>query len=146
MQTILGSGGAIGTELAKALKEYTSEIRLVSRNPKSTLDTDELVTADLTIAEDALKAVAGSEVAYLAIGLPYRYKIWQEQWPAVMRNVIDACKTHNTKLVFIDNIYMYDPAYLGNMVEETPLKPCSKKGQVRKEILEMLLQEIEAKH
>lgn len=34
MQTILGSGGAIGIELAKALKEFTNEIRLVSRNPK----------------------------------------------------------------------------------------------------------------
>lgn len=34
MQTILGSGGAIGIELAKALKEFTSEIKLVSRNPK----------------------------------------------------------------------------------------------------------------
>jgi hypothetical protein len=27
MQTILGSGGAIGVELTKALKKYTNEIR-----------------------------------------------------------------------------------------------------------------------
>jgi len=33
MQTILGAGGAIGVELAKALPKYTSKIRLVSRNP-----------------------------------------------------------------------------------------------------------------
>ncbi len=34
MQTILGSGGAIGIELAKALKKYTSEIRLLYENIK----------------------------------------------------------------------------------------------------------------
>ena len=30
MQTILGSGGAIGIELAKSLKDYTDDIRLMS--------------------------------------------------------------------------------------------------------------------
>ena len=34
MQTILGSTGVIGNELAKALPQYTNKIRLVSRNPK----------------------------------------------------------------------------------------------------------------
>ena len=42
MQTILGSGGAIGLPLAKELKSFTSQIRLVSRNPKKVNDTDEL--------------------------------------------------------------------------------------------------------
>ena len=32
--TILGSTGTIGRELAKALTQYTGDIRLVSRNPK----------------------------------------------------------------------------------------------------------------
>jgi len=144
MQTILGSGGAIGNELAKALKEYTSDIRLVSRNPQAIHDTDELVTADLTNADETLKAVEGSDVAYLAIGLPYSYKVWQEVWPKVMRNTIDACKAHNTKLVFIDNIYMYDPNHLADMTETTPINPGSKKGEVRKEILKMLMKEVDA--
>lgn len=35
MQTILGSSGQIGQELAKELyKNYTHDIRLVSRNPR----------------------------------------------------------------------------------------------------------------
>ena len=32
--TILGAGGAIRIELAKALTTYTTDISLVSRNPK----------------------------------------------------------------------------------------------------------------
>ena len=61
-QTILGSGGAIGTELAKALSSYTNDIRLVSRNPKTVNSSDNLLSADLTSPEEVLKAVEGSSV------------------------------------------------------------------------------------
>lgn len=47
-QTILGAGGPIGIELAKALTAYTTDIRLVSRNPKKVNQTDTLFPADLT--------------------------------------------------------------------------------------------------
>ena len=67
-QTILGAGGAIGIELAKALTSYTSEIRLVSRNPKKINDNDELFPADLTHREDVFKAIAGSEIVYVTVG------------------------------------------------------------------------------
>lgn len=46
-QTILGAGGAIGIELAKALTAYTTDIRLVGRNPKKVNTTDQLFQADL---------------------------------------------------------------------------------------------------
>lgn len=70
MQTVLGSGGAIGIELAKALKEFTSEIRLVSRNPKKVNPSDELMSADLLNAADVLKAVQGSSVVYSYCRIP----------------------------------------------------------------------------
>ena len=64
MQTILGSGGSIGVELAKILPSYTDKVRLVSRNPEKVNDNDELVKGDLTNEEDVMKAVEGSEIAY----------------------------------------------------------------------------------
>ena len=144
MQTILGSGGAIGIELAKALKSYTNDICLVSRNPKAVNSTDKLVSADLTSSEDVLKAVEGSEVVYLTAGFEYKLKVWKETWPLVMQNVIDACKTHNSKLVFFDNIYMYDSNSLSGMTEETLINPPSEKGKVRNKIAKMILGEIES--
>ena len=143
MQTILGSGGAIGVELAKALKMHTSDIRLVSRTPQRVNTTDHLFSADLTKPADALKAVDGSEIVYLTVGLPYNIKLWRTTWPIVMKNVIDACKTHQAKLVFFDNIYMYDPDYLNSMTEETPIRPVSKKGVVRSQLVKMILDEVE---
>ena len=81
MQTILGAGGTIANELAKALSEFTNQIRLVSRQPKPVNETDQLVVADLTDAQATEQAVKGSEVVYLTVGLPYRTKIWQKHWP-----------------------------------------------------------------
>ena len=107
MQTILGANGVIGRELSLRLPQYTDRIRQVSRSPTRVNATDELVTADLLDATATSDAVAGSDVSYLVAGLKYDHRVWQEQWPKVMRNVIDACKRHRSALVFFDNVYAY---------------------------------------
>ena len=142
MQTILGSGGAIGVELAKALTTYTKDIRLVSRNPIKINSTDQLHKADLTSAEDVLSAVEGSEVVYLTAGFEYKLEVWKATWPIVMQNVINACKTHKSKLVFFDNIYMYDLNSLNPMTEEALINPPSEKGKVRSLIAQMIMDEV----
>lgn len=141
MQTILGANGVIGTEIARLLPQYTNHIRLVSRNPKAVNSGDELFSADLTNASQTAEAIAGSEVVYLTAGLTYKLKIWEEQWPTIMKNVIDGCKKHDTKLVFFDNVYMYGKVK-GWMTEETPHHPTSKKGVVRAKIAEMIMEEV----
>jgi nucleoside-diphosphate-sugar epimerase len=141
MQTILGSGGTIAIHLAKTLPEYTDQVRLVSRNPKAVIGKEELFPADLTSAEQVAKAIKGSEIVYLTIGLQYNLKVWQEQWPKLMQNVINACKENGTKLVFFDNVYMYGKVN-GPMTEETPFNPCSQKGEIRAKIATMILDEV----
>ena len=138
MQTILGAGGAIGKELAKSLINYTKEIRLVSRDPQKVNESDQLVSADLKNYDEVLKAVEGSEICYLTAGLPYEAKTWEKFWPQVMENVIQACLASKSKLVFFDNIYLYDGAKLNPITEDLPVNPPSRKGQVRAQIAEML--------
>ncbi len=145
MQTILGANGVIARELSKNLVNYTKDIRQVSRNPKRVNETDQLFSADLLDFSQVEKAVAGSDVTYLLAGLVYNIKTWQDQWPRVMRNVLDACKKHESKLVFFDNVYAY--GYVnGVMTEETPFNPSSKKGEVRAKIATLLLDESKAKN
>ena len=142
MHTILGSNGTIGNELSKQLINFTENIRQVSRHPKKVNNTDQLMVADLLNSKATSEAVAGSEVVYLVAGLPYKLSVWQQQWPVVMHNVINACKEHNARLVFFDNVYCY--GYVeGIMTEETPFNPSSKKGDVRAEIANMLLNEMQ---
>ncbi|HMN23292.1 MAG TPA: NAD-dependent epimerase/dehydratase family protein [Ignavibacteriaceae bacterium] len=142
MQTILGSSGIIGTELAKSLLQYTDKIRLVSRKPKRINPTDQLVVADLMNTQQVLSAVEGSQVVYLTVGLQYKISVWQKQWPIIMQNVIDACKTHKAKLVFFDNVYAYGLVN-GWMKEDTRVNPISKKGEVRAQISQMIMSEVE---
>lgn len=143
MQTILGAGGVIGRELAKTLPQYTDKIRLVNRNPKKVNLSDETFACDLTNGPEVMQALEGTRIAYLTAGLPYNYKVWRELWPKVMKNVIAACETHGAKLVFFDNVYMYDPEHIPHMTEQTPVDPSSKKGMVRAEIARMLMEGVE---
>lgn len=63
MQTILGANGQIGTELARELHDgYTTDIRLVSRNPRKLHDTDQLFAANQLDPQETSAAVAGSEL------------------------------------------------------------------------------------
>ncbi len=142
MQTILGAGGAIGIELAKALTEYTSKIRLVSRNPKKVNKSDQLVSADLLDRSKVFEAIQGSSIVYVTVGFPYNLKFWQQHWPKFIKNVIDACIEYNCKLVFFDNIYMYDANFLDGMNEETPINPPSKKGKIRTEVAAMIMDKV----
>ncbi len=141
MQTILGSGGVIGNELAKLLPNHTDKIRLVSRNPLTVTGNEELFKADIADENQTAGAIKGSDVVYLTAGLQYNIKTWQSLWPKIMDNVIKGCQKHNTKLVFFDNVYMYGKVN-GAMTEETPHNPVSKKGEVRARIAERLMDEV----
>ncbi|HOI32840.1 MAG: NAD-dependent epimerase/dehydratase family protein [Bacteroidales bacterium] len=141
-QVILGAGGSIGKGLAKELKKYKTDIRLVSRKPVKVNEDDELVAANLLGKAAVSEAVKDCEVAYLVAGLKYNADTWEKQWPVIMDNVIEACKLHNCKLVFFDNVYMYDPAMIGNMSEECPVNPASRKGKVRAAIAHKLIDEV----
>jgi nucleoside-diphosphate-sugar epimerase len=142
MQTILGANGQIGEELARELKRnYTSDIRIVSRKAQKVNDTDTVFSADLTIKEKAIEAVKGSEIAYFTLGLPMDTDLWEKQFVLILKNVIEACKINKTKLVFFDNTYMY-PQDSRVLTEETAFEPVGRKGEIRKEMAEMVLSEI----
>ena len=142
MQTILGYGGAIGKPLATALADHTDHVRCVARTqrplPRQVGTHYEFHAADLLDPTAARRAIAGSEIVYLIVGLPYRTAVWQRDWPQLMENVITGCTAANARLVFLDNVYALDPEYYDGMAEDAPLAPTSEKGKVRKKVLEQL--------
>lgn len=142
IHTILGAGGAIGSNLVPVLLKHGEQVRLVSRSGK-THDGCESRKADVLNKASVLKAIEGSAVVYLLVGIEYKSSIWQQNWPIIMRNVLDACMETKTKLIFFDNVYMYGRVQ-GKMTEETPFKPISKKGAVRAEIASMFLADVKA--
>ena len=142
LHTILGAGGAVGNQLFPLLQENHRSVRLVSRNAEPIAHV-EAVPTDITNYEQTLDAVKGSDTVYLVAGLAYDIRVWKKSWPKIMTNVIDACKKHNSKLIFFDNVYMYGKVD-GTMTEETPFNPVSKKGEIRAKIATQLLNEMKA--
>src|SRR6478609_7533358 len=119
MQTIIGAGGTIGIPLAKELKNFTDRVRLVSRNPKKINETDEVFPLDVNKLDQIDKAIAGSEVVYIAVGFPYKLSVWQQSWPPFMKAVIESCKRNKARLVFFDNVYLYAKSAIPHMTEDS---------------------------
>lgn len=142
--TILGAGGTVGNALTHQLLKTNEYIRLVSRS-KYSLPGTESFRADITIYEETLRSIKDSDIVYLCAGLPYDSKVWADLWPKIMKNTIDACKSVNAKLIFFDNVYMYGRVK-SKMTETTPFNPCSKKGEIRAQLVMMLEDEITKKN
>jgi nucleoside-diphosphate-sugar epimerase len=142
MQTILGATGQIAMELAGALhRHHTTELRLVSRNPRKVNDTDELVAANLLDAGKTHEAVKGSSVVYFTAGLPPDTEMWEAQFPVMLKNAIDASRAAGAKFVYFDNTYMY-PQDDRLLTEDTPFEPVGRKGKVRAAMASMVLAEM----
>ncbi|MDC8101037.1 NAD-dependent epimerase/dehydratase family protein [Chryseobacterium rhizosphaerae] len=143
IHTVLGASGAIGHAVIKALQDKNLPIRAVSGHSMQGV---EWVYADLQDPILTQNAVQGSGYVYLCVGLPYDSLIWAAKWPVIMKNVINACEQSGSVLIFLDNVYMYDPYYLQSPFDEnTPQHPSTKKGSTRKLITEMMLDAVKKK-
>ncbi|MGN7702148.1 NAD-dependent epimerase/dehydratase family protein [Cellulosimicrobium sp. 22601] len=142
MQTILGANGQIAVELARELhREHPGELRLVSRNPRPVNDTDLLARADLLDAEQTAAAVAGSSTVYFTAGLPADTRLWEERFPTMLRNALDAARAAGAAFAYFDNTYMY-PQDDRVQTEETEFAPVGRKGAVRAAMATTVLEEM----
>jgi nucleoside-diphosphate-sugar epimerase len=138
MHLVLGGTGGVGQAVIKDLITRGLPVKAVERSKD--VKGVETIKADLLDAGQTKQAIAGAEYVYLCIGLPYFGKVWTENWPKIMNNVIEACVDTNAKLIFLDNIYMYGPAPLPVPFDEnTSKQPTSVKGQARKVTEQILL-------
>lgn len=142
MQTILGANGQIAVELARELqRHHTGDLRLVSRNPRKVNDTDTILAADLLDARQTARAVEGSSIVYFTAGLPPDTGLWEEQFPTMLKNALDACRAVGAKFAYFDNTYMY-PQDDRLLTEEAPFAPVGPKGRVRAHMATMVLEEM----
>ena len=91
MQTILGAGGAIVAVLIKEFARTGQSLRLVSRDPKLVPGATEIISADISDSDQTIRALSGSSIVYLLVGLKYDLRVWLELWPRIMGNAIEAC-------------------------------------------------------
>lgn len=145
LHTILGAGGAVGIELSKSLDALGLSYRLVQRNATAVTGSsrETLLSADLTIQEEVRRAVAGSTVVYLTVGFKYKLSTWQNCWPKLINDVVEACAENNARLVFFDNIYALSASAMPHITEQSPIAPPSKKGKVRADVDQYIIDQVE---
>lgn len=143
MQTILGASGQIARELARELTHsFNAELRLVSRNPHKVTHGDTLMSADLLDDSQTLEAVKGSRIVYFAAGLPPDSSLWEQQFPVMLQNALNAARQAGAHFVYFDNTYMY-PQDSRLQTEDTPFQPSGRKGRVRAMMTNMVLEEMQ---
>jgi nucleoside-diphosphate-sugar epimerase len=139
LHIVLGARGVSGLAILDELKRNNKNCRGVVRS--GDIFGVSCTHANLLDKKETENATVSASHVYLCAGLQYSTKVWERDWPVVMENVISACEKSNSKLIFLDNIYMYGPIPLNVPFDEShPRSPSSKKGKVRKEISEMVIQ------
>jgi nucleoside-diphosphate-sugar epimerase len=142
MQTILGATGQIAVELVRELHQsFTTELRLVSRNPKKIHESDAVVSANLLDPAQTALAVRGSSIVYFTAGLPPDTTLWESQFPIMLKNALDASRAVGAKFVYFDNTYMY-PQDGRVLTEDVTFAPVGPKGKVRAAMADMVLEEM----
>ena len=138
LHVILGAG-QIGPLVARRLLARGLAVRLVRRGrfgPELPAGA-EGVNADLLDPAARAAAVRGAAVVYHCVN-PI-YTAWAEQLLPMTRAVVDAAAGAGAHLVVLDNLYMYGRAPGGVMSEDTPVAPCSRKGELRARAAEALI-------
>jgi nucleoside-diphosphate-sugar epimerase len=143
LHVILGASGAIGMEIIKELQSKNLPFRAVERS--KTIPNIETTHADISKIDELKKALVGATHVYSCVGVKYDTKIWQQVWPQITDNLIEACSEINATLVFFDNIYLYGPTPLEiPITEHHPRNPPSNKGTVRLSLEKKLMTAFES--
>ncbi len=138
LHVVLGGSGAAGSAVVKALRNQGKEVRAVSRNqPKNLPAATEWLPADIGDATN-LRAVLDNASVIYHCAQP-EYGKWAAQFPAMNTKILTAVESVGAKLVFADNLYMYDSSQ-GAINEQSAQNPISKKGAIRKQLATQLLE------
>jgi nucleoside-diphosphate-sugar epimerase len=138
IHTVLGAG-PVAKATVTALLSRGLPVRVVHRSGTFPAQHGvEVVAADTSNLTQLTKAFKGSAVVYMC-AMP-AYHRWAEEFDVMMQNILQACATNGSAMVFADNLYMYQASPNAPLTENTPIKPTTRKGVVRARIAELVLQ------
>ncbi len=131
---VFGSG-ATGLTVARLLVERGENVNVVSRSGRTVEGADGLA-GDVTDQAFANRATAGANVVYQVLNAPYSR--WAEDFPPLQHAVVEAASLAGARLVTLENCYLYGDTHGEPMTEATPIRPTSRKGEVRAAMTEDL--------
>lgn len=137
---VVFGAGQIGVMLAEILLASGKRVRLVKRKNSKTPAGIELMLGDAGDATFCRKACSDAKVVYHCINPEYSARVWEIMLQPIMENLISAAGSIGARLVVLDNLYMLGRTWGKPMNENTPSNPCSKKGEIRARVAELLFE------
>jgi nucleoside-diphosphate-sugar epimerase len=139
IHTIFGAG-QVGTLLAHELLDQGYLVRLVRRGAAGPARPGlTWMTGDVTDATFADEAARGAAVVYNCVNPP-DYGRWEGVLEPLMRAVRGAATRAGARLVALDCLYMYGMPDAVPFDEDTPMRPCSRKGSLRALLVEEMFE------
>ncbi len=139
LHTIFGAG-QVGFKLAHVLLDRGYRVRLVRRSPAGESRKNlTWMSGDVTDPSFAIQAAAGAETIYDCVNPP-DYSRWHGVLEPLKRGVREAAARAGARLVMLDCLYMYGIPEQCPFDETTPMRPCSDKGELRKQMVEELFE------
>jgi len=128
---VLFGAGQVGHPLAQQLLAMGKQVRVAKRTAGGVPAGSELAPGDAADPAFCERAARGAAVVYHCMNPPYDSKIWAEKIPRYMGNLIAAAARSKARLVVLDNLYMLGRPQGRPFNEDTPMNPCSRKGEIR---------------
>ena len=100
----------------------------------------ELMQGDATDPNFCREAARGASTLYHCMNPPYSARVWAEVVPKYIDNLIAAAKNSDARLVVLESVYMLGRTEGRPMNEDTPMNPCSRKGEIRAREAERLFE------
>ena len=126
MDVIFGFG-QVGQALARELTARGRSVRVISRSGKGPLlNGVDHVVGDATSPAFCRAVCAGAEVVYFCLNAPYDR--WAEELPPLQEAVLAGAEASSSKLVVLENLYMYGP-HDGRLTESLAHAAIDTKGQ-----------------
>jgi nucleoside-diphosphate-sugar epimerase len=137
LRVVFGAA-ALGQSIMRLLVARGRPVRMVSRNPALQVPGGvEVVRADVSDPAAAIKAAEGASVVYHTAAPDYTR--WAELYPPLQRGVMAAAEATGARLVSAESVYAYGPV-AGPMTEDLPYVASTRKGRLRAEMSNMLLE------
>jgi len=135
---VLFGAGQVGEPLARILLRRGKQVRIVKRSAGGVPQGAALLQGDASDLNFCVQAARGASTVYHCINPPYYARVWAELLPRYLENLIASAARTGARLVVLDNVYMLGRPQGKALDEDSLVRPCSRKGEIRASAAERL--------
>ncbi|MFV8749543.1 NAD-dependent epimerase/dehydratase family protein [Nannocystaceae bacterium ST9] len=129
--------GSLGLAVMREATRRGHRVRGVSRSGKVALPAGvELLRGDASDPKSTRELCSGADVVHVCAAPAYTD--WQ-RFPAMQAAIVEGAAAAGARLISSENVYVYGKVE-GPMTEDTPIAPCSRKGEIRAQMNRALLE------